>query len=126
MKYHTLSLAAAAIAFAAAFPATAQQQPPVFKCVSKGAVIYSHVPCPGGTELGEKKAKADEKLVTPPQDRAKAARRAALKPEVREQCETMEARINEEEARLKTLSTVTPTDEKEVLNLKIKSRELRC
>lgn len=122
-------LAAAAWLFAAA-PAGAQEAPaltPTYKCQANGKVVYTQIPCPGGRQLGSSGARVAEKYKTPPQDRAKAARRAQLTPEARGECTALEGRMKEQEAALKAKGT-EPTIEEEtpLVKAKLRFRELKC
>lgn len=101
-------------------------QQPIFRCASGGGVTYSHVPCPGGKEIGAE-TKAAARYSTPPQDRAKAMRRAELTASVRQECEGLDATIQREQASLKAKGdAVTITDEQPLVKSKLRARELRC
>jgi len=97
---------------------------PPYKC---GAHTYSDLPCTGGREVGAAKPRRLDHNATPPQDRAKLARRAELKPEVRQQCEALDVQLMEQQAALDKLpQPVTPTDERELTQSKLKFRKLHC
>jgi hypothetical protein len=123
--------AAAAWLLLAAAPAGAQQEAPAltptYKCTSKGRVVYTQIPCAGGRELGPAGAKTPERYKTPPQDRAKAARRAQLTPEARKECTALEGKMKQQEAELKAKGP-TPTIEEEtpLVKTRLRFRELKC
>lgn len=123
-------LAAAAWLLLAAAPAGAQEAPaltPTYKCHANGRVIYTQIPCAGGRELGPGGAKTPERYKTPPQDRAKAARRAQLTPEARQECTALEGRMKEQEAELKAKGTEpTIQEETPLVKTKLRFRELKC
>ncbi len=123
-------LAAAAGLLLAAAPAGAQEAPaltPTYKCQANGKVVYTQIPCPGGRQLGASGAKVPERYKTPPQDRAKAARRAQLTPEARQECTALEGRMKEQESALKAKGT-EPTIEEEtpLVKTRLRFRELKC
>ncbi|NML44991.1 hypothetical protein HHL11_14630 [Ramlibacter sp. G-1-2-2] len=97
---------------------------PSYKC---GAHTYSDRPCTGGREVGAAKPHRLDHHATPPQDRAKLARRAELKPEVRERCEALDTQLVEQQAALDKLpQPVQPSDERELVQSKLKYHQLRC
>lgn len=102
-------------------------QQPIFKCgTAGGGVTYSHVPCPGAKEIGAS-TQATARYSTPPQDRAKAMRRAELTASVRQECEGLDASIQREQASLKAKGdAATITDEQPLVKSKLRARELRC
>ncbi|HEY0822328.1 MAG TPA: hypothetical protein VGD76_00965 [Ramlibacter sp.] len=112
-------------------PALGQQEPPprkpAYKCVSKGRVVYTEVACPGGREVGPAGARRTDRYKTPPQDRAKLARRAQLTPEARQECTALEGRMKQQEAELKARGpSVTIQDETPLIKAKLRFRELKC
>ena len=121
---------AAAWLLLAAAPALAQDEqvtPPTYKCVSKGKVVYSQMPCPGGREISASGAHRTDKYQPPPQDRAKAARRAQLTPQAREECTGLEGRIKEQDAEFKAKGpSATVQDETPLVKSKLRYRELKC
>lgn len=123
-------LAAAAWLLLAAAPAGAQEAPaltPTYKCHANGRVVYTQIPCAGGRELGPGGAKTSEKYRTPPQDRAKAARRAQLTPEARQECTALEGRMKQQEAELKAKGAEpTIQEETPLVKTKLRFRELKC
>ena len=123
-------LAAAAWLLLAGAPAGAQEAPaltPTYKCQSNGRVVYTQIPCSGGRQLGSAGVKSAEKYKTPPQDRAKAARRAQLTPEARQECTALEGRMKEQEAELKAKGTEpTLQEETPLVKTKLRFRELKC
>ena len=118
-----LLLAGAPVAAEDAAPAT----PPTYKCVSRGRVVYTQIPCAGGREVRPSGARHADKYKTPPQDRAKLARRGQLSPQARQECESLEGRIREQEAQLKAKgSAPTIQDETPLVKAKLRFRELKC
>lgn len=123
-----LALAAASLLLAAA-PAGAQEKvtPPTYKCASKGHVRYADKPCPGGREMGPAGARKTDKYDPPPQDRARAARRAQLAPEAREECGRLETVMQEQEAEFKAKGPgATVQDETPLVKSRLRYRELKC
>lgn len=127
-----LVLAAAAWLLLAG-PASGQQpqealpSQPAYKCVSKGRVVYTQVPCAGGRLVGPAGARRADKYQAPPQDRAKLARRARLAPEARQECTALEGRMREQEAELKAKGpAVTIQDETPLVKARLRFRELKC
>lgn len=98
-----------------------------YKCVSRGAVVYSQVPCPGGRAVTDGVQRSTNKAKQPPQDRARIARRALLTPEDRQECTVLDGRLQAQEAMLKTRGdAVTLQDEMPLVRTKKRLRELRC
>jgi hypothetical protein len=129
MTLRPLPLLCAGLLLTASGLSGAQAQRPIYKCPAKGGgVVYTHVPCGSANPLGAKKpAASSPRHVTPPQDRAKAMRRAQLKPEVREQCEALEEAMEQQEAELKAKgAAATITDEQPLVMNRKQFRELRC
>lgn len=97
---------------------------PAYKC---GAHSYSDLPCSGGREVGAARPQHLDHHAVPPQDRARLARRAGLKPQVREQCEALDVQLVEQQTALTKLpQPVTPADERELVESKLKFRKLHC
>lgn len=118
-----LLLAGAPVAAEDAPPA----RPPAYKCVSRGHVVYTQIPCAGGREVRPSGARHADKYKTPPQDRAKLARRGQLSPQARQECESLEGRIREHEAQIKARgSAATIQDETPLVKAKLRFRELKC
>jgi len=128
MKLKPLPLLCAGLLLTVSTWSSAQQRP-IYKCPAKGGgVVYTHVPCGSADPLGTKRPAASSPRHTkPPQDRAKAMRRAQLKPEVRQQCEALEEAMEQQEVELKAKgSAATITDEQPLVLNKKQFRELRC
>lgn len=101
--------------------------PPTYKCVSKGKVVYTQVPCAGGQQISASGAHKTDKYQPPPQDRAKAARRGQLTPEAREECTGLEGRIKEQDAEFKAKGPgATVQDETPLVKSKLRYHELKC
>jgi hypothetical protein len=129
MKLQPQALLCAVLLLTATTLSNAQAQRPIYKCPTKGGgVVYTHVACDPANPLGTRKpAASSPRHVAPPQDRAKAMRRAQLKPEVREQCEVLEDTMGQQEAELKAKgAAATITDEQPLVLNKKQFRELRC
>lgn len=128
-RWERAGMAAAWLLLAAA-PALAQDEqvtPPTYKCGSKGKVVYSQMPCPGGREISASGAHRTDKYQPPPQDRAKAARRAQLTPQAREECTGLEGRIKEQDAEFKAKGpSATVQDETPLVKSKLRYHELKC
>jgi hypothetical protein len=128
-RWERAGLAAAWLLLAAA-SARAQDEPvtpPTYKCVSKGKVVYTQIPCQGGREISASGAHRTDKYQPPPQDRAKATRRAQLAPEVREECTGLEGRIKEQDAEFKAKGPgATVQDETPLVKSKLRYNELKC
>ena len=120
-----IGLALAALLLAAA-PARAQEQP-TYRCGTRDGVVYTDKLCPGGRELGPAGARKTDKHKPPPQDRAKAARRAQLPPEAREECGKLEVTLKDQEAEFKAKGAgATIEDETPLVKSKLRFRELKC
>ena len=101
--------------------------PPTYKCVRRGGVTYSQLPCTGGKTIGGAKPRVNVRYETPPQDRAKAARRAELTAEARHECTSLDARLREQEHELKAKGdAATLHDEMPLVQSKKRYRELKC
>lgn len=104
-----------------------QAQDKAFKCVARGSVTYTQVPCPGAREVRATTPRRTDKTQPVPQDRAKIARRATLSAEEREECRALDARLVEQRATLKALGdSVTLQDEMPMVQTQKRLRELRC
>jgi hypothetical protein len=100
---------------------------PAYKCLSKGRVVYTQVPCAGGREIGPAGPRRSDKYKEPPQDRAKLARRGQLSPEARQECTRLEGRIREQEAEFKAKGPgATIEDETPLVKTRLRFRELKC
>ena len=109
----------------AAGAALAQQ--PTYKCVSRGRVTYTSVPCTGGRVVGVHPMRETDKWKTPPQDRARMARRAPLSPEERQECSVLDARLANEQAMLKAKGdAATLQDEMPLVRSQKRYRQLHC
>lgn len=119
---------ALAVAALMTMTAGASAQTAAYKCVSRGTVLYSQVPCPGARQVADTPQRATgSKWKQPPQDRAKIARRALLAPEDRQECAALDGRMQEQETMLKTLGeAVTIQDEMPLVQSKKRFRKLRC
>lgn len=123
----TWKAAAVAMLLVAVQQVPAQPSQTPYRCVSRGHVTYSGVPCPGGREVGVKPVRNTDKWKAPPQDRATVARRASLSPEERQECRALDAKRSEQEAQLKAKGEgVTLADEMPLVATKRRARELRC
>jgi hypothetical protein len=107
------------------YPPSSQPPPsqPVYKCDGR---TYTHVPCTGGQPLGSRRVSATYGAAPPPQDRAKLMNRAQLSPEVRSQCETLEAAIRREEARLRAKGDPTESEKGDLAIQRVNYRDMRC
>ena len=121
----TITMAAAWLLLAAA-PSQAQDTP-TYKCASKGRVVYTQIPCPGGRMLGAAGPRRSDKHQAPPQDRATIARRARLSAEEKQECKALDARLKQQEGELKAIgASATLQDEMPLVKSKQRYRELRC
>jgi hypothetical protein len=103
------------------------QDTPTYKCASKGRVVYTQIPCPGGRTLGAAGPRRTDKHQAPPQDRATIARRARLSPEEKQECKALDARLKQQEGELKAIgASATLQDEMPLVKSKQRYRELRC
>jgi hypothetical protein len=117
-------LAAGLLLLLAAGGAEAAQ--PVYKCGGRNGVTYTHVPCSGAREVAPNRQRASRNA-KPPQDRAKAARRAQLSKEDRQECTGLDRTLKEQEAFVKARgSALTDDDERPLVKAKLRYRELRC
>ena len=103
------------------------QDATTYKCVRRGGVTYSQLPCTGGRPIGQAKPRVNVRYETPPQDRAKAARRAGLSEEARHECSALDATLQAEEHELKAKGDgATLQDEMPLVKSKKRYRELKC
>lgn len=116
----------AAALLAAATQATADDVP-TYKCGARGGVVYSEKPCAGGRQLNAPKPRVNVRYEAPPQDRAKAARRARLTEEARSECTTLDGRLREQEGEFRAKgAAATLQDEMPLVHSKKRFRELGC
>jgi hypothetical protein len=121
------SAAALVAACLLAAAGTGQAQQRAYKCVTKGGVTYSQVPCAGAREVGAKKVRVTDKWKAPPQDRATRVRRARLTPGEREECSALDQRLGEQQQALKAKGEgATLEDEMPLVFSKKRYRELKC
>jgi hypothetical protein len=101
----------------------APADPPIYKC----GATYTQVNCGGRQVNGHRVTKTFDKNTLPPQDRARRMARAMLPPETREKCGALEARIRNEEARLKTRQEpATEAEEGDLAIQRVHYREMHC
>ena len=125
-------MTAGAMRWAIALFALAGLQAPVqaqdtamYKCYSKGGVVYSQLPC--GKPLNQPRPRVNVRYETPSQDRAKAARRAPLTAEARQECSALDTRLREQEAEFKAKGDAAAIqDEMPLVRSKKRFRELKC
>ena len=121
------ALALAALLLAVGLVRAQDGGPPTYKCGTRDGVVYTDKLCPGAREMGPAGARKTDKHKPPPQDRAKAARRAQLTPEVREECEKLEVTVKAQEAEFKAKGpTATVQDETPLVKSRLRFRELKC
>ncbi len=117
-------IVAAGWLLAAAVPADAQV---AYRCSAPGRVTYSDRPCSGGRQVGASATHHADKWKPPPQDRAKIARRAPLPAEAKQECTALDARLQQQEAALKTRGeAATLQDEMPLVASHKRYRELKC
>ena len=106
----------------------AAQLATTYKCPGeKGQMVYSQVPCKDGKKMEKKEAAKTDVRAPVSQDRAVAANRARLTPEARKECDALAASIRTEEAAVKAKgAAATPVDEKNIVDAKMKRREMKC
>jgi len=113
-----------ALAALGAAQAQAQEQAPAYRC---GPRTYSQVACTGGRPIGMTRHRVTDKSKAPPQDRAVAARRAALSPGQRQECRGLDLRLREERRTLRAKGeAVTLEDEMPLVHAQKRFRELKC
>ena len=115
----------AAVVVSAACSALAQGRP-MYKCVSQGRGVYQQTQCGDAKPLNSGKPRVNVRYETPSQDRAKAARRAPLTAEARQECSGLDTRMKELEAQFKAKGEVTPEEEIPLTRSKKRYRELKC
>jgi len=102
------------------------QDEPTYKCVRRGVVTYSQMPC-GGKPIGQAKRRVNVRYETPPQDRAKAARRATLSEAARHECSVLDGSLQAQQEELKAKGdAATLQDEMPLVRAKKRYRELKC
>jgi hypothetical protein len=117
---------AAAVLLLAATPASALEAA-TYKCVSRGKVVYTQIPCTGGRPLVRGGHRETDKYRTPPQDRARIARRAVLTPQERKECSALDVRLREQQKALEARGeAATLQDEMPLVQSKKRYRELGC
>jgi len=129
MSGSTIRWGAALVAIAALQAAGgAGAQDATFKCVQGDTVTYSQVPCAAGARaLQERQPRVSMRYTTPPQDRAKAERRAELSDEARTECSALDSKLPAQEAQLKAMGdTATLQDEMPLVQSRKRFRELHC
>jgi hypothetical protein len=101
---------------------------PVYKCGSRNGATYTDKPCSGARELGTTPSKrVTRRYDVPPQDRAKAVRRAQLKPEARKECQGLETTMREQQVVLKQKGEAgAPETDSALVKNKLRYHELRC
>ena len=117
MRWGMVSLALAA----AQALAPVQAQDAMYKCYSKGGVVYSQIPC--GKPLDAPKPRVNVRYQTPSQDRAKAARRATLSAEARQECSALDTRLQQQEAEFKARGDAATLQDEMPL---VRSKKPRC
>lgn len=120
-------LVVGALVFAPVPQASAQGA--AYKCVYKGRVVYTQIPCAAGAKpLGDDgRPRVNVRYQTPPQDRAVIARRAPLTPEARRECSALDHTLVEQEGELKAKgSAASLQDEMPLVRSKKRFRELKC
>lgn len=102
------------------------QDTPMYKCHSKGGVLYTHVPCGKALNNGGK-PRVNVRYETPSQDRAKIARRSTLSEEARQECGALDQRMQAQEADLQARGdAATLDDEMPLVRSRKRYRELKC
>jgi len=105
----------------------ADAQAVMYKCRAPGRVTYSDRPCAGARQLGAATPHHADKWKAPPQDRATIARRAPLPVEARQECSALDARLQDQQAMLKTQGeAATLQDEMPLVRSRKRYRELKC
>lgn len=127
MRWATVLAALAALWASWAQAQEAASGAPAYKCVRRGEIVYSQAPCTGGKPIGGPKPRVNVRYETPPQDRAKAARRGVLTAEARQECTALDARLHAQEQELKGKgNAATIQDEMPLVQSKKRYRELKC
>ena len=113
------------VVFAALQAGAQAQGTAMYKCYAKGGVVYSQVPC--GRPLDQPKPRVNVRYENPSQDRARAARRAPLTADARQECSVLDTRMREQEAGVKAKgAAATIQDEMPLVRSKKRYRELKC
>jgi hypothetical protein len=100
-----------------------------YKCIHRGKVVYTQIPCAAGARpIGDDgRPRVNVRYQSPPQDRAVIARRAPLTAQARQECTMLDHTLREQEADLKARGTgVTLQDEMPLVRSKKRFRELKC
>jgi hypothetical protein len=127
IRWGTVLAAFAALHVACEVHAEDSTGTPTYKCVRRGEVVYSQLPCTGGKLVGGGKPRVNVRYETPPQDRAKAARRGMLSEAARQECTALDARLHAQEQELKARGDeATLGDEMPLVQSKKRFRELKC
>ena len=101
------------------------QDTAVYKCYAKHGVVYSQLPC--GKPIGQARPRVNVRYETPSQDRAKAARRAPLTAEARQECSALDTRMRAQEAEVKAKGDAAAIqDEMPLVRSRKRYRELKC
>lgn len=110
-------------------PEPSAQGAPAYKCMQRGKVVYTQIPCSAGAKpLGDDgRPRVNVRYQQPPQDRAVVARRAPLSPAAKQECRTLDHTLLEQEGDLKAKgSAATLQDEMPLVRSKKRFRELKC
>jgi len=127
IRWGTVLAAFAALHVACDVHAQDASSTPTYKCGRRGAVVYSQLPCGGGKVIGANKPRVNVRYETPPQDRAKAARRGMLSADARQECTALDGRLHAQEVELKSRGdAATLQDEMPLVQSKKRYRELKC
>jgi hypothetical protein len=103
------------------------QGAPMYKCVSRGRVVYTQTQCGDAKPLNSPKPRVNVRYETPSQDRARIARRSVLTAQARQECSALDVRLREEELQLKAMGDkVTIHDEMPHVRSQKRYRELKC
>jgi len=116
-------------ALALAHAADASAQSATYKCIHRGKVVYTQVPCAAGTKpLGEDgRPRVNVRYQMPPQDRAVIARRAPLSVTARQECSALDHTLVEQQHDLQAKGgAATLQDEMPLVRSKKRFRELKC
>lgn len=129
MKIRWMMVAGWAGALLLAAGTAAAQDRPAFRCKQGERVVYTNTPCEGGRQVTHvpRKPASSARHMSVSQDRAKAARRAQLTPEARQECERLDVTLPPLEDGVKAQgANVTPEDERSLTEARKKYRELKC
>ena len=127
IRWGTVLGALAALHAACGVQAQEASGTPTYKCVVRGEVVYTQMPCAGGKVVGGGKRRVNVRYETPPQDRAKAARRGMLSEEARHECTALDTRLHAQEEELKARGDAASLqDEMPLVQSRKRYRELKC